>query len=368
MGLRENADKMKVMKRSGSDLDDATLQAGKAEQVRVLGVDFGVQRKDRESGTCRARVQQAAARAAKIKHLHFLGYGRVKAATRSYVMAKAAWGWWRSPPDRGSVRAATQARRQALKLTTAQVSSDLQRMLAGHDLDLPFAAAAGAVNAHMAAQARRTTETTAASGRAAWFTRVRSFVEKYGGRYEEEHHRWSFGDLVWTAGIWAEVKGKVMHLLREGWRREVFDRFANSGRGDARGLCERERAYDERLIKRVRQMHDSSRTSRGMRHVLQGGAVSFATCSRWRKEPLPDVCEDCRQAIVPSWEHIAWDCAGQLFAEGRPRRPGSSLARRLGWPTTTVMDDTAATDAEWACLEHLARVRGRVLDRHYGRP
>eukprot|EP00969_Alexandrium_andersonii_P237061 10463941-Alexandrium_andersonii.AAC.1 len=56
----------------------------------------------------------------------------------------------------------------------------------------------------------------------------------------------------------------------------------------------------------------------------------------WGGSPPPLVCPDCGREIIPSLDHVLWDC--EAFAsrrgEGGCSRPRSALAVRLGWDST----------------------------------
>ena len=66
-------------------------------------------------------------------------------------------------------------------------------------------------------------------------------------------------------------------------------------------------------------------------------------------------CTLCGAALVPGWQHAAWECPS--FASSRPWDPGDAWSRRLGWPMVAETTDQARLR-----LQHLEIVRKALRD------
>ena len=356
LGLKENASKMVIVAKKKGTIQDVELEAHSAQTVRALGHDF-VQKGCRQAGTAVKRLQDALERAKKIKFLGFIGGRLQREAFRSLVVSKAAWGWWMTSPPKKLCRQFVEVTRQALKTTTAMASTNLQRMLRGHNMDLEHVAATQAMNMWMK---------TGGNTQGAWLKRIKAWHEDNGGELRDGQV-WHMEGITWTPQLWDANKGKAQHLQREEWRRRIWYQFVEGKRHDAVELREnKENGYDENVCKMARTLYGSEHIGAPERKIMEGTATSELTTARWRKEALDDIrCHWCGHDESPSWEHLAWKC--KHFSESRPKRPQTALQRRMGWPS--VKD--RGYDVQ--VLRHLSETRLAVLRHHFddlkaGRP
>jgi hypothetical protein len=69
----------------------------------------------------------------------------------------------------------------------------------------------------------------------------------------------------------------------------------------------------------------ANQVSEHARAVMVGGMSTDAT-----RSPPAQACADCGSEVVPSLEHVLWECAAYAHLRVLPPPP-SALARRLGW-------------------------------------
>ena len=227
-------------------------------------------------------------------------------------------------------------------------------LLAGHGLHLGFAAGCDAF-LHLASLVRQQPRPwPAASARGTWLGTVRSWLQTLKWR-EEGGWRWSHPNvdfvIDWSRAISDDIKSKEQHALRETWRRQQFQLFLDSGRRDATATHGSE--YCESRCKIVRQTFQLSSTH--MRACLIGAVVSDARFDKIiHPHADPSLCSWCDSGTVPTWHHLAWECAA--FASTRCETPLDSLQRVLGWPSGQSV-------ADGKVLAHLGSVREKILDR-----
>lgn len=357
VGLSENLSKVQVVPRKKSFIP-RLIRAGFethhiAESARVLGVDFTA----RLGAACRpsrdARLEDAKCR------IHPIGLLPVSVNFKAHLVktlavSKATWGAWLCPisskPLLTSIRQVTGGQHIA-------GSPNLFFLLAGHGLHLGFAAGCHAF-LHLASLVRQQPRPwPAASARGTWLGTVRSWLQTLKWR-EEGGWRWSHPNvdfvIDWSRAISDDIKSKEQHALRETWRRQQFQLFLDSGRRDATATHGSE--YCESRCKIVRQTFQSSSTH--MRACLIGAVVSDARFDKIiHPHADPSLCSWCDSGTVPTWHHLAWECAA--FASTRCETPLDSLQRVLGWPS----GQSVAFDGK--VLAHLGSVREKILDRRW---
>ena len=269
----------------------------------------------------------------------------------SLVVPKAAWGAWTSLVP---VRSINNLVRKLAGSSHNQASSDLFFLLSGHGLHPEFSAAMQAYSYLATEVRRRARPWPARATRGTWLHTVRSWLLSLGWE-EAGPWRWRHMELQteiqWSQPLTSADAAKEKHVLRESWRRVLFDQFLASSRRDAQAVGNP--AYDEVRVCRARQMFQ--RTDTHGRAVMFGAVVSDARFDRMKRREIQR-CKWCNDHdAIPGWIHLAWECSG--FALHRPRTPEDAFQKILGWPTGHLQDNDV--------LSHLARVRSCLLDQRY---
>jgi hypothetical protein len=362
LGLIENLQKLKVVRERASlpvpDKSDP-LFGCLVMEVRVLGIDFRARQFPKQyTTTVLNRVVEAVARIERIAILRPQGWPLQREYIRSLALSKAAWGWWLRAPPRYVQLIVQHAIQRATARWHGGTSTALRSLLRGFDLDLGFVAGLQAMRYLFAAQAAAQQAGEVVHGGSRWDHRVRDWLLSLGARTVEvrQHHErvWRLGEMEWTFSTWKLRRAAIEHQLREQWRRQLWDRFIRSHRRDASVIgATEEAAYDERTAKAATQMY--LRADLHQRRVLEGGSTSLARVAIWNRQRLLR-CPWCEVPAAPSWQHLAWACTA--CRAGRPPRPSTIKQQLLGWPA-------AVTSAAWSVLQHLGRIRERVLSSRY---
>jgi hypothetical protein len=86
--------------------------------------------------------------------------------------------------------------------------------------------------------------------------------------------------------------------------------------------------------------------------VLTGGLTTQAS-----RSPPPQRCEDCGEVVVPSVDHVLWQCSA-WSALRRVPAPQHVLSRRLCWPVpASIPPPRRPTDDEMCLLRQMATIR-----------
>ncbi|CAK0848374.1 unnamed protein product, partial [Prorocentrum cordatum] len=136
---------------------------------------------------------------------------------------------------------------------------------------------------------------------------------------------------------WSESKGRLEHVLREGWRANLFGRWRGQSRIDS-SLCRFEQ-YDERRCKAARLLAEGSTHAAS---VMSGAFVSPAHLQ------------------APDFEHVVWRCEAEIRPVGRPQ---DALQRRLLWPTGLKRRKEVDAGLLWRAVA----IRKKILEERRGR-
>jgi hypothetical protein len=364
LGFQENRDKMQIMRLTGKPFQSDTLNAHMVDNMRVLGADFTTKAARHKLGTtAKQRVEDALARARRIKCLGLLGCTRVVSALRCLVMSKATWAWWRCDPPQQLLNKFSRAVRDTLGANLRTGNFLLHRLLRGHWLDLGFMAGAMTVGYFWAAVSSSGVAAARASARSSlgWAGRVRRWHTAHGGTFRENGD-WAHGSLTWNVQGYTQQKARLLHEYREAWRKRVWDDYnAKHGQnGKSIGV------YCPKYYAALRNFYDD--TNSGAKRVMEGSTISDARTARWnRQRELPSSCPRCGASCVPHWLHLAWECAA--LETGRPAITWPELvtaavwrSMRLGWPRPSA---AAARALDTDVVKHLAEVRCTVLHDYF---
>ena len=121
-----------------------------------------------------------------------------------------------------------------------------------------------------------------------------------------------------------------MHLIRESWRRTVFQEFLVQDRRDSRSLRGLA-SYSEAQVSRARDLY--CKGSMHVRSVMCGAALSPAVYDVIDGGPeAVGPCPYCESGEVGTWLHVAWRCPGFDAFRQSWSLPADVLSARLGWP------------------------------------
>ena len=171
---------------------------------------------------------------------------------------------------------------------------------------------------------------------------------------------------------WSECKGRLEHVLREGWRANLFGRWRGQSRIDS-SLCRFEQ-YDERRCKAARLLAEGSTHAAS---VMSGAFVSPAhlQAAKGREErgggggrgrrrdgraAVQEHCPRCGRNEAPDFEHVVWRCEAETRPVGRPQ---DALQRRLLWPTGLKRRKKVDAGLLWQAVA----IRKAILEERRGR-
>eukprot|EP00439_Symbiodinium_sp_Y106_P050583 s2417_g6.t1 len=142
--------------------------------------------------------------------------------------------------------------------------------------------------------------------------------------------------------------------MRVQWRRMLFQKFCDANRRDSHALAGW--VFNERQVEGARRLYKES--AQDGRAVLVGAALSTAFYRKQHHDVELRGCDHCGQNVVPSWEHLVWECPGVPNAAERPTRPVTAAAARLGWPMLGESFASASARLRWmGSIRELVRER-----------
>ncbi|CAJ1407777.1 unnamed protein product [Effrenium voratum] len=317
-------------------------------QLRILGVDYLSQGCDGYGSTRQQKTVQA------------LGWRLARAPLpaevrtslyRSRIIPSLCWGWWFQDMP---AEVFNQAYAVFRKVATVHhmAARNLRVIMDGHQLCPYFVAFAQAFT-QLRSLVLKGLPWPGHGQRHSWVERVRDTLGAGGGG-ALALGRWTH-PTEGNMDVQHDNKDKVLHLVRESWRRSHWEAFLAKDRRDSRFL--RGTAYHPRRYKWAAEAFRDG--GQHVKAVLTGAALSLSVQQVIFEGAVQQGCGLCGDAeAFPTWEHLAWDCAG--FA-ARPARPGDPLSCRFGWPQR-------AGPPGRVVVEHLAAVREQVLGfRPHGR-
>ncbi|CAE7224148.1 unnamed protein product [Symbiodinium natans] len=357
LGLRENVKKLCVLC-SDSQKRAELVRLGVpvqsfADEARVLGVDF--QTADCEDLASASHDQRVAVAEGILQRLARLPVSNSikRMLFRTRASPLLTWGVWFQADDAALDFKLTTRIKRIVGQVTTMGSRHLWQLLEGHWTSPAFAASVAAVASflrarhywlqhHVLLRPGRWLRRVCAVFGDADFTPVRPTLWRHP----------ALGRVSWTEPTCRLAIGRVVHALREAHRRRLFDLFLARDRRDSRLL--QHVNYDEQQVRAASRLY--AQAGGHQRAVMHGAALSTAVYGVIRDGFAPPRCEWCMQWVVPSWEHLVWNCA--FFSRGRPPRPALPLRGRLGWPWRTV------TRQARSVLDFMAGVRKQLLDVH----
>ena len=185
-------------------------------------------------------------------------------------------------------------------------------------------------------------------GSGTWFQNIVQFLAGHGWRHEAQATSVTDDcrmDLI------AEDAGKADHKVRNQWRRHLFQEFCSASRRDSQQL--RQWRFNDKQIAQARALYQSAA-------VMLGAAHSTAFYRKQREGERLLGCSRCGRDVVPSWDHLVWECDGLQNCEERPAKPPHAEASRLGWPMVGESLEVAARRLRWmGCVREQVRERPR---------
>ena len=353
LGLSENLRKLQLLPRSSAQASDFVAlgwQAWVCSAVRVLGVDFARVRTSAARDTCLERWEEALRIARAIALLHVPVAVR-RRFFRILCASKASWGWiFRAPAARFARPMRAVCKR--ISFCHPMGSPPLQQLFEGHRADPRVTAALSACTTLHRVLPTAHVAWTFRPQHGTWLGRVRLALQAWQWQEVAPFH-WahaSLGNMHWTRADSPQVRARVAHLLRESWRRTLFDRFLAQPRRDALQL-RFVATYSEPQVQRARALFE--RSDQHVRAVMVGAALSTAVYDVLSLGPgRAGVCHLCHSAQLPRGITLCGSvstfsmCTGTFFLQmipllhalagltrpmvaGRPRHVGWLLSVRL---------------------------------------
>ena len=253
------------------------------------------------------------------------------------AISKATYGWVCRLPTLRECRSLEWKLARACRVARHS-DPNLRRILLGHNTSLLYRTAASQVAACFD-RASRGLQMPDWSG--AWARAVKKAMLRLG--FDSGPSEWSWRQgrsrvvLDSSIGLSPVTKSALAHVLREAWRRHLFDTWQVRARKDSR-LC-RGASYraDKCKLARLAALRDRNTFA-----VLSGAAWSPAR--RHANDGGDMTCPWCG-ARFGTWDHLAWRCPAHVHSVTRPR---TWLEARLGWGHAVALD-------------HLCRTRIRLL-------
>lgn len=368
VGMTENAGKKQYLAVREADRDRLLARGVQRrcvkEQVQVLGFVWAESKRRKAAAQELERIPEARRRAAKMCVLR-LGRRIRGVLLRGTVIPAATFGWMDRPPCGRACQTLTAAVNKAEGGATQCGSRFLRMLRRGHACDARFMG--GFVTAMKAFKHCRDEDSTERWNEQLGVTHTTREWMKQLDWLEDDRYRWRHavrGQRELTcAPREIESENELKHILREGWRRSIFEKFWRSPRRDARELRSQlgeDAPYDEGQMRTLRKWWSRGNfaideattgalTSGAMEEIIRRGR---RRCSRRRggmedadaeAEDQEEECGGSRDddgamalplcpwcAVLPATQHhMVWECGH------RPPRtftPASALQARLGWP------------------------------------
>ena len=181
-----------------------------------------------------------------------------------------------------------------------------------------------------------------------------------------DHFGWMYRGL--RNQMWAHEDGgtfgggdckddKGLHHLRESWRKVCFNAWLNSdSRRDSQISRNVGVAYTAKLSRRLHTIAmwaDAHQLA-----VLSGGMTTEATFRGRTNDaanPVASWCHDCRRDVIPSVQHVLWECPAYQDLR-HLSQPSCPLAARVGW-TNTLGGTCGRLDGVKLLIGQMARIR-----------
>ena len=349
LGLQENQRKQAVICKSAEgqrNLREVGLRRFLAQHVRVLGVDLCAT-VDAERPVAAARMEEALRRGARLINSAIPLTIR-RELWRTRIVPRASWGHLMAPPSGVCLKNLVATFKQ-VACSHKMGSTALRRLLEGHVMDVHFMAGMHSIRAWRKTGRAEALAQHLSAG--TWFKGVVQFLNEHGWRHVAQ------GTFV-TEGcrldLLAEEPAKADHKVRNQWRKTLFQEFCSASRRDSQML--RRWRFNEKQVAQARVLYQGA--SQEGRAVMLGAAHSTAFYRKQRDGDELQGCSKCGCNVVPSWEHLVWECTGIHGVEDRPVRPAATEANRLGWPMVGESVNAAARRLRW-----MGSVREQVRER-----
>ncbi|CAE7729929.1 unnamed protein product, partial [Symbiodinium necroappetens] len=349
LGLQENQRKQAVICNSAEEqrtLRVVGLGRFLTQHVRVLGVDLCAT-VAAERPVAAARMEEALRRGARLINTAIPLTIR-RELWRTRIVPRASWGHLMAPPSGVCLKNLVATFKQ-VACSHKMGSTALRRILEGHVMDVHFMAGMHSIRAWRKTGRAEALAQHLSAG--TWFMGVVQFLNEHGWRHEAQ------GTFV-TEGcrldLLADEPAKADHKVRNQWRKTLFQEFCSASRRDSQML--RRWRFNEKQIAQARVLYQGA--SQEGRAVMLGAAHSTAFYRKQRDGDELQGCSKCGCNVVPSWEHLVWECTGIHGVEDRPVRPAASEANRLGWPMVGESVNAAAKRLRW-----MGSVREQVRER-----
>ena len=349
LGLHENRRKQAFVCKSVAGrqtLRDVGLGPWVRDSIRVLGVDLQVE-PDADTPVADARAQEALARGSKLVNRAVPLTVR-RELWRTRIVPKASWGHIFRPFAEHWTKSFADLFRQ-VTFSHRIGSQPLRMLLEGHVMDCDFVAGMQCVRAWRSSD--RAPQLARQVTRGTWFGCIIRFLASHGWRHEAHA-------IFTTAGqrldLQAERTDAADHKMRVQWKRMLFQKFCDANRRDSHALAGW--VFNERQVDGARRLYKES--AQDGRAVLVGAALSTAFYRKQHHDVELRGCVHCGQSVVPSWEHLVWECPGVPNAAERPTRPVTAAAARLGWPMLGESFASASARLRWmGSIRELVRER-----------
>ena len=135
----------------------------------------------------------------------------------------------------------------------------------------------------------------------------------------------SHGHGEWNCSSPLGFLPKLQHNFRQHWRTTLFNTWLSSSRRDASRARSVNLLVNDKLIDKLRAQ------VRG----LNGWESTIMCGGMWSEAHVPiserpKICPQCNEQVVPSVDHIFWECPMWNCPRLLPR-PRNELTSRLGW-------------------------------------
>ena len=154
-----------------------------------------------------------------------------------------------------------------------------------------------------------------------------------------------------------QTRDRALHELRTSWRLWWVSQWYRSDRNDAAAAVLDGVQPDRATVQVLHKV--TSRVDGWGLSVMMGGMASPAVDFRLQRGIRVQRCWHCGASVVPSTNHVLWECQAFESARRIPR-PASGVAARLGWhPRSSVAEATALVQqiGQIRALEVAARGR-----------